>query len=71
VFLDQLIYKHYTGIKEVLILIAMVFIEPIVFHPMTVYASLKGYLHFLIKKEQKWGVQTRQGFNNSEKKIIQ
>jgi cellulose synthase/poly-beta-1,6-N-acetylglucosamine synthase-like glycosyltransferase len=71
VFLDQLIYKHYTGIKEVLILIAMVFIEPIVFHPMTVYASLKGYWHFLIKKEQKWGVQSRQGFDNSEKKLIQ
>lgn len=65
IFLDQLIYKHYTGIKEIVILIAMVFIEPFVFHPLTVYASLKGYWHFLWQKEQKWGVMTRQGFNKS------
>lgn len=69
VFLDQLIYKHYTGIKEVLILITMVFIEPFVFHPINVFASLKGYWHFLRQKEQKWGAQTRQGFNTSNQQL--
>lgn len=69
VFLDQLIYKHYTGIKEVLILIVMIFIEPFVFHPLNVYASIKGYWHFLRQKEQKWGVQTRQGFTTEQKQI--
>ncbi|MBF2709879.1 glycosyltransferase family 2 protein [Flavobacterium soyangense] len=69
VFLDQLIYKHYTGIKEVLILIAMVFIEPFVFHPINVFASLKGYWHFFRQKEQSWGVQTRQGFNASNQQL--
>jgi cellulose synthase/poly-beta-1,6-N-acetylglucosamine synthase-like glycosyltransferase len=67
VFLDQLIYKHYTGIKEVLILIVMIFIEPFVFHPLNVYASLKGYWHFLRQKEQKWGVMVRQGFTMEQK----
>ncbi|TDE28849.1 glycosyltransferase family 2 protein [Flavobacterium ranwuense] len=67
VFLDQLIYKHYTGIKEVLILIAMIFIEPFVFHPLNVYASLKGYWHFIRQKEQKWGVMVRQGFTTEQK----
>lgn len=65
VLLDQLIYKHYTGIKEVLILIVMVFIEPFVFHPLNVYASIKGYWHFFNQKEQNWGAQVRQGFNIS------
>jgi cellulose synthase/poly-beta-1,6-N-acetylglucosamine synthase-like glycosyltransferase len=65
VFLDQIIYKHYTGIKEVLILIFMIFIEPIAFHPINIYASIKGYWHFLRQKEQKWGTQVRQGFNNA------
>ena len=65
VLLDQLIYKHYTGIKEVLILIVMVFIEPFVFHPLNVYASIKGYWHFFNQKEQNWGTQVRQGFNIS------
>ncbi|WP_338648000.1 glycosyltransferase [Flavobacterium sp. KS-LB2] len=69
VFLDQLIYKHYTGIKEVLILIIMIFIEPLVFHPLNVYASIKGYWHFLRQKEQKWGVMVRQGFTMEKKKI--
>jgi cellulose synthase/poly-beta-1,6-N-acetylglucosamine synthase-like glycosyltransferase len=66
VFLDQLIYKHYTGIKEVLILLVMVFIEPVVFHPINVYASIKGYWHFFRQKEQSWGVMVRQGFNNND-----
>lgn len=65
VLLDQLIYKHYTGMKEVLILIAMVFIEPFVFHPLNVYASIKGYWNFLRQKEQLWGVQVRQGFTTA------
>jgi cellulose synthase/poly-beta-1,6-N-acetylglucosamine synthase-like glycosyltransferase len=69
VFLDQLIYKHYTGIKEVLILIVMIFIEPFVFHPLNVYASLKGYWHFLRQKEQKWGVMVRKGFTMEQKQI--
>lgn len=67
VVLDQLIYKHYSGMKEVLILIVMIFIEPIVFHPFNVYASIKGYWHFLRQKEQKWGVMVRQGFNTEQK----
>lgn len=66
VFLDQLIYKHYTGIKEVLILLVMVFIEPVVFHPINVYASIKGYWHFFRQKEQSWGVMVRQGFNKND-----
>ncbi|TRX40792.1 glycosyltransferase family 2 protein [Flavobacterium restrictum] len=67
VLLDQLIYKHYSGIKEIIILIAMVFIEPLVFHPINVFASIKGYFHFLRQKEQHWGVMVRQGFNNVQK----
>jgi hypothetical protein len=69
IFLDQVIYKHYSGIKEVIILIIMVFIEPFVFHPLNVFASLKGYWHFLKQKEQSWGVMTRKGFNNPNQQL--
>lgn len=65
VFLDQQIYKHYTGNKEVLILLLMIFIEPFIYHPLNVLASLKGYTHFLLQKKQKWGIQVRQGFKTS------
>jgi hypothetical protein len=57
VFLDQIIYKHYTGIKEVLILIFYDFIEPIAFHPINIYASIKGVLAFFKTKEQNGGTQ--------------
>lgn len=65
VFLDQQIYKHYTGNKEVLILLLMIFIEPFIYHPLNVLASIKGYIHFLLQKKQKWGIQVRQGFKTS------
>lgn len=67
IYLDQLIHKQYANIKEVLILISMVFLEPLVYHPINVFSSLKGYWHFLIQKEKKWGTMTRQGFNNENK----
>jgi cellulose synthase/poly-beta-1,6-N-acetylglucosamine synthase-like glycosyltransferase len=70
VLLDQLIYKHYSGLKEILILIFMIFIEPVVFHPINVFASMKGYWHFLRQKEQKWGAQTRQGFNSATDNLV-
>jgi len=66
VYLDQLIYKQYSNVKDILILITMVFCEPFVYHPITMYASLKGYFHFFTKKEKKWGVMTRQGFNETK-----
>ena len=65
VLLDQLIYKHYSNIKEIIRLIAMVFVEPFVYHPINVYASLKGYWNFIRGKKQKWGAMSRKGFINS------
>jgi len=68
VFLDQLVYQHYSNIKEMPTLIVMVFLEPFIYHPLNVYASIKGYSNFIRKKEQKWGVMSRQGFINSNQK---
>lgn len=68
VLLDQLVYQHYSNIKEMLTLIVMVFLEPFIYHPLNVYASLKGYWNFLRRKEQKWGVMSRKGFINSNQK---
>lgn len=62
IFLDQMIHKQYSNQKEVIMLLLMVFIEPIIYHPINVYASLKGYLYFLIKKEKNWGNMSRKGF---------
>ncbi|MGX7668569.1 glycosyltransferase family 2 protein [Flavobacterium pedocola] len=65
VLLDQLIYRHYSSIKEILTLIAMVFLEPFLYHPITIYTSWKGYWNYFFRKKQKWGVMSRKGFINS------
>lgn len=62
IFLDQMIHKQYSNLKEVAKLIVMVFIEPFVYHPLNIYASIKGYIHFILQKEKKWGVMSRKGF---------
>ena len=66
IYLDQLLYKQYASISELSTLILMVFLEPFLYHPINVYASLKGYIHFLTNKEKKWGTMTRQGFINAK-----
>ncbi|HSD13793.1 MAG TPA: glycosyltransferase [Flavobacterium sp.] len=65
VLLDQLIYQHYSNIKEIFRLIVLAFLEPFIYHPLNVYASLKGYWNYMIRKKQKWGVMSRKGFKNS------
>lgn len=67
ILLDDIIYKNYANINEILSLVLMAMIEPIFYHPVNVYASLKGYYHFFRQKEQAWGNMQRQGFNTTKK----
>ncbi len=62
VLADQIFFKHYSSLKEMFSLIVTVFLEPIVYHPLNVIASIHGYYHFLINKKKKWGVMVRKGF---------
>ncbi|KGO96987.1 glycosyltransferase family 2 protein [Flavobacterium enshiense] len=66
VLLDQLLYKHYSDVKEIFKLIVMVFLEPFIYHPVNVFASLNGYWNYLIRRKQKWGMMSRKGFINSK-----
>ncbi|HEY6144161.1 MAG TPA: glycosyltransferase family 2 protein, partial [Flavobacterium sp.] len=67
ILLDEIIYKNYANTKEIMILILMAIIEPFCYHPITAYASLKGYYHFFRQKEQIWGNMQRQGFSTTPK----
>nr|WP_315149737.1 glycosyltransferase [uncultured Flavobacterium sp.] len=69
IFLDDIIYKNYANAKEMIILILMAIIEPFFYHPINMYASLKGYYHFIKQKEQNWGNMQRQGFREEQIKI--
>ncbi|KAF2508474.1 glycosyltransferase family 2 protein [Flavobacterium zhairuonense] len=68
ILIDETLYRTYSNYKELLTLIGMAAIEPFVYHPVNVYASLKGYWYFFGKKEQKWGVMVRKGFDQPNKK---
>ena len=67
ILIDDLLYKSYANYKELIVLILMVMIEPFVYHPLSVYASLKGYWFFFRQKEQKWGVMVRKVFTTTQK----
>lgn len=64
---DEILYNHYANMEEVMILILMAFIEPLVYHPINVFATLKGYYHFSLSTEQKWGDMQRKGFEKAAK----
>lgn len=63
IFLDELLYKNYANIKELLTLIGFAIIEPIFYHPVNVYASLKGYKMFFAQNEQAWGNMQKKGID--------
>lgn len=67
ILLDDVIYKNYASAKEIITLVLMAIIEPFFYHPLNVYASLKGYYHFFRQNELKWGDMERRGFNTPPK----
>lgn len=64
---DESFYGHYAKRRELLHLVGKAMIEPIVYHPFNLYASIKGYWYFFTNKEQKWGNMQRQGFKIANK----
>jgi hypothetical protein len=65
---DQMTFKYYNTTREVLTLFLTAFIEPILYHPMIAFFSLKGYFSYITSRELAWGTMTRQGFDSDEDK---
>ncbi len=51
--------------REYLRLSFFCMIEPVIYHPLIVFFSLRGYVDFLTKKNFEWGQMTRQGFDQN------
>lgn len=62
---DQLVFKQYKNWKAVLGLTLMAFIEPIVYHPIILFSTLKGYLYQVFGKKHSWGNMKRKGFKTT------
>ncbi|MFT4800923.1 MAG: cellulose synthase/poly-beta-1,6-N-acetylglucosamine synthase-like glycosyltransferase [Flavobacteriaceae bacterium] len=65
---DQMTFKYYNTTREVLTLFLTAFIEPILYHPVVVFYSLKGYFSYITSRELAWGTMTRQGFDNEDER---
>ncbi|WFO16424.1 hypothetical protein M601_000950 [Cellulophaga baltica 4] len=55
-------YNEYKNVKDILILMGCALIEPFVFHPIVVFAAVRGNYKKLFKIKSGWGTITRKGF---------
>lgn len=55
-------YNEYNKVKDILILMGCALIEPFVFHPIVVFAAVRGNYKKLFKIQSGWGTITRKGF---------
>jgi len=72
VFFEAYTYNKYKGNKYLLKVILFSFLEMVLYHPLTVFFSLKGNYDFFIKKNKKgWGVMTRTAFDSKKKIAVE
>lgn len=67
IVMEELTYREYTRKRELAILLITAVLEPIVYHPITVWAALKGNWDKFIKRKKTWGTMVRTGFGNQSK----
>lgn len=55
-------YNEYNRTKDILILMGCAIVEPFIFHPIVVFAAVRGNYKKLFKIQSGWGTITRKGF---------
>ncbi len=66
ILFEEMSYQQYTKGGDLVKLLLAAFLEPILYHPLTVYWSIKGNIHKFIGKNN-WGAMTRKGFKEEKK----
>ncbi len=62
---DQMTFQYYKTWRDVVRIVAMVFIEMLIYHPLIVIFSLRGYFFQLSNRKHSWGNMQRAGFKKS------
>jgi cellulose synthase/poly-beta-1,6-N-acetylglucosamine synthase-like glycosyltransferase len=62
---DLILGKLYKNFSEYLKLVLFSAFESILYHPLVVIFTLRGYLQYLIKRDFKWGKMPRKGFSQT------
>ncbi|WP_081209347.1 glycosyltransferase family 2 protein [Salegentibacter sediminis] len=58
-------FNEYNNFRHISGLLIAAYLEPLVFHPVLVFASIKGYYKMLFNIKSGWGTMTRKGFAQS------
>jgi len=61
-FIEEITYNKYERKRDILKLVAASFLEPLIFHPLIIYAAIKGNFQKLFNKKTTWGDMARKGF---------
>lgn len=64
---DQITFKYYRSIWDVLRLLLVAFLEPLFYHLISIYFSIRGYISYFTQKTFEWGTMTRQGVETESK----
>ncbi|WP_062054189.1 glycosyltransferase family 2 protein [Sediminicola sp. YIK13] len=62
---DVYSYNQYTKTKDILTLMLFAILEPVIFHPIVVFSSVRGNYKKLFNIKSGWGVITRKGFSKA------
>lgn len=62
IWVDQKTYSQYRSKRDLGRLIVMAIVEPLFYHPFTVYSSIRGTIDY-IRGKKGWGSMTRQGLS--------
>lgn len=66
ILFEELTYNSYKRKSDIVKLIFTAFLEPIVFHPLTVIWAIRGNIDYILGKKS-WGVNPRHGFTHLKK----
>lgn len=61
-FIEESTYREYTKGRALLKLLLAAMLEPIFYHPITVWAAIRGNFDKFIRRRSTWGEQVRKGF---------
>lgn len=63
---QQLVYQKFLRFGDLIKLCLTAFLEPVFYHPRTVWWALKGNYDKLFKNNHSWGAMTRKGFDTKK-----
>lgn len=61
ILMEVMTYNQYKKRQEIISLLLTALLEPLVFHPFTIWAAVQGNID-LLRKKKAWGEMSRQGF---------